>query len=335
MILRALTVISLIAALLLPADAQERVTVGTLRQISNGALFIAALQGYFKAEGLDVEMTAYASPQQVAQALAAGATDFGLAEFSAAAFTFAGQGMIKAIAAQVREKKYYEGNDIVVSNGAYASGRRDLRDLANTTFAVSELGSTYHYQLGQIARIKGFNLTGITLKSVQTVAAMARAVGTGEADATILPAQYARELLVANQAKLVGWYSDFDEAQLGALFTTAKMLQSRRATVEKFVRAYRRGAADYAAGLLRHDRQGKHISDAKSQATALLIARYVYPGLPRDRAIITVENATFYMDSQARLDVEDIARQVEWYKAQGLIAASIDASNVVDSTFTK
>ncbi len=92
---------------------------------------------------------------------------------------------------------------------------------------------------------------------------------------------------------------------------------------------------NYAAAQLRHDRQGKRISDTKSQAIALLIAHYVHPGLPKDRAVITVENAAFYMDPQPRLDGEDIARQVEWYKAQGLIAASIDARNVVDSTFTK
>ena len=65
------------------------------------------------------------------------------------------------------------------------------------------------------------------------------AIGKGEIDAAILPAQYARELLVASQAKLIGWCSQVDEPQLGALFTATKTIASRRATVEKFVRAYR------------------------------------------------------------------------------------------------
>jgi NitT/TauT family transport system substrate-binding protein len=62
-----------------PAAAQERVLVGTQRLAENGALFLAAAQGYFKAEGIDLGMTAYESDQAVAETLTAGTTDFGLA----------------------------------------------------------------------------------------------------------------------------------------------------------------------------------------------------------------------------------------------------------------
>jgi hypothetical protein len=51
--------------------AQERVVIGTQRLSENGALFLAAAQGCFKAEGIDLAMTA---------------TDFGLARFTPAAF---------------------------------------------------------------------------------------------------------------------------------------------------------------------------------------------------------------------------------------------------------
>ena len=87
------------------AAAQERVLVGTQRLAENGALFLAAAQGYFKAEGIDLGMTAYESDQAVAETLAAGTTDFGLAGFTPAAFNAGGKGLIKAIAAQVREKR--------------------------------------------------------------------------------------------------------------------------------------------------------------------------------------------------------------------------------------
>jgi NMT1/THI5 like len=99
-----------------PAAAQERVLVGTQRLAENGALFLAAAQGYFKAEGIDLGMTAYESDQAVAESLAAGTTDFGLAGFTPAAFNAGGKGLIKAIAAQVREKRYYEGSELVASN---------------------------------------------------------------------------------------------------------------------------------------------------------------------------------------------------------------------------
>jgi NitT/TauT family transport system substrate-binding protein len=65
MIRRAAISLVLVVNLAIPAAAQERVLVGTQRLTENGALFLAAAQGYFKAEGIDLGMTAYESDQMV------------------------------------------------------------------------------------------------------------------------------------------------------------------------------------------------------------------------------------------------------------------------------
>jgi NitT/TauT family transport system substrate-binding protein len=118
MIRRALSILLFVAAIM-PAAARERVTVATMRLTDNGALFLAATRGYFKAEGIDLVMRAYPNAQAAVQALAAGDADFGLASFTATAFELAGQGKIKAVAAQVREEQGHEGNEIVASDLAY------------------------------------------------------------------------------------------------------------------------------------------------------------------------------------------------------------------------
>jgi NitT/TauT family transport system substrate-binding protein len=315
------------------ADAQERVVIGTQRLGENGALFLAAAQGYFKAEGIDLAMTAYDSDRAVAEMLASGATDLGLARCTPAAFDAAGKGLIRAIAAQAREKRDYEGNQIIASSIGLQKGLRKFDNLADKTVAIDALGSTAHYQLMQIARIKHVDPARITVKALGTPDVIARAVGTDQVDAAIMPSLYARELLMANQAKFLGWYSELDEQQLGALFVSKKMLETRRAAVEKFVHAYRRGAADYAAALLRTDRSSKRISDIKSKEAATTIARYVYPD--RTDAAAMVELGAYYIDPQARLDVADVVRQVAWYKSQGLIDKAVDARTVVDASFVK
>ena len=315
------------------ADAQERIVIGTQRLSENGALFLAAAEGYFKAEGIDLAMTAYDSDKVVADMLASGATDFGLARFTPAAFDAAGKGLIRAIAAQAREKRDYEGSQIIASSIGFQKGLRKFDNLADKTVAIDALGSTAHYQLLQIARIKHVDPARITVKALGTLDAIARAVGTDQVDAAIMPSLYARELLMANQAKFLGWYSELDEQQLGALFVSKKMLETRRAAVEKFVQAYRRGAADYAAALLRKDRSSKRISDIKSKEAATTIARYVYPD--RGDAAATVELGAYYIDPQARLDVADVARQIAWYKSQGPIDKAVDARTVVDASFVK
>ena len=333
MILLTVAIFIFISNLSFAADAQERIVIGTQRLSENGALFLAAAEGYFKAEGIDLAMTAYDSDKVVADMLASGATDFGLARFTPAAFDAAGKGLIRAIAAQAREKRDYEGSQIIASSIGFQKGLRKFDNLADKTVAIDALGSTAHYQLLQIARIKHVDPARITVKALGTLDAIARAVGTDQVDAAIMPSLYARELLMANQAKFLGWYSELDEQQLGALFVSKKMLETRRAAVEKFVQAYRRGAADYAAALLRKDRSSKRISDIKSKEAATTIARYVYPD--RGDAAATVELGAYYIDPQARLDVADVARQIAWYKSQGLIDKAVDARTVVDASFVK
>lgn len=332
MIRRALAVLTLAALLFTPAMAEERITVGTTRSSDNGALFLAVARGYFSAEGLNVEMTAYASDKDVAQAVAAGAVDFGLAGFTPQTFNYAGQGFFKLVAAQVQERKGFEGNEVVASNAAWANGLRKMENLADRSVAITVLGSPFHYQLAQIARVKKFDFNSITIKPLQTVDAAALAVSEGKAEAAILPAAYARELMVASQGMLVGWYSEVGEQRdLGALFVSKKMLMERHAAAGKFVHAYRRGAADYSA-MVQLDRYGKRISNVSTRELATVIARYVFPGRELGRAAGTVETGAYPMDPQASLNTADIERQVAWLKEQKLIDAGVNVPEIVDTT---
>jgi NitT/TauT family transport system substrate-binding protein len=221
---------------------------------------------------------------------------------------------------------------LVAANAAYDKGLRKFADLAGKLVALQSLGSAPHYQLGQIARVKGFDLASMTLKTFPSFDDVAKEVAAGRVDAAILPAQYARDLLTAGQGRLIGWISEIDRQQTGALFGAPKTIAGQRATVEKFVRAYRRGVADYAQALLRRDRYGKRVSDSASQEAAGIIARTVFPGRSSGMAIVGA-NAP-YMDPKARIDVADIARQIDWYKAQGFVEKNVDARDVVDLTFT-
>lgn len=327
--IRLLSALAIVGSLIAPAAALDHVTVAARRVADNGALFLADAHGYFRAEGLDVEMVAYPTEIAVAQAVASGAIDLGVAHYSPAAFDYAAHGLIQFIAAQVEEKKGFEGNEILASNAAWASGLRRIDDLAGKTIGITHVGDAAHYQLGQIARLKHFELERINLKPLQTFDAIAAALAREQVQAAILPASYGHELMVESQAKLIGWYSELGEQQIGALFVSSSMLKARRAVVEKFLRAYRRGAADYAP-LVQLDRQKKRVSTVETREIATAIARYAYPSRPLGRAAGTVESGAYPMNPQARLDLADLARQVEWYKAQKLIADDAQPGDMVD-----
>jgi ABC-type nitrate/sulfonate/bicarbonate transport system substrate-binding protein len=130
-------------------------------------------------------------------------------------------------------------------------------------------------------------------------------------------------------------YSDLDEYQFGALFAGSRMVANRRSTVERFVRAYQKGTAEFSGALLNRDAAGQRVFDANSLAIAALVARHVYPSETADKAVALVEASTYYVDPQGRLDVADIHQQVAWYKSQGLVDAPVDPKSFIDLSFVQ
>jgi NitT/TauT family transport system substrate-binding protein len=323
-----LAALALLALLATSASAQEHVTVAAQRLPENGALFIADARGYFKAEGLDVEMTAYAGERDVAQAVASGAADFGIAPFSPAAFDYAGEDLIKFVAAQGVEKHGYEGAVVVASNPAWIGGLRRFSDFREKSIGFA--GSATQYQIAQIAKLNKIDMGHIVLKPMPTNEEVARALTKEQVQAAILPADYAHELMISDQAKLVGWYSEVASQQVGALFASAKMLNTRRAAAEKFVRAYRCGAADYAR-MLQLDRSGKRMLTVGTREIATIIARYAYPGRNLGRAAAAVEATALPVNASAQLDADELTQQVEWYRAQKLIETAASGKDMLDS----
>jgi NitT/TauT family transport system substrate-binding protein len=334
---RALWTTLALAALLAagPAAAQEKVAVGVLRFVSSGALFVAMERGYFKQEGLDLDPKFFDAAQPIAVAVVTGDVDFGLTAFTAGLFNLAGKGGLKIIAAQAKEAKGYEGNAILASNAAWEKGLRRVEDLKGRSLGITQVGSSFHYQIGQIARIKGFDLNSVSLKPLQSLANMVAALKGNQVDAIIIAPHIAKQLTAAGDAKLLGWYSDLDEYQFGALFTAPKIITGRRTVVEKFVRAYQKGAGEFAAALLRRDDSGNRKFDDSSRAVAALIAKHVYPAEAAEKAVGLVQAATFYVDPQARLDVGDIHGQIAWYKAQGMVDAAVDPKTLFDLSFVR
>jgi NitT/TauT family transport system substrate-binding protein len=313
----------------------EKVAVGVLRFVSSGALFVAVERGYFKREGLDLDLKFFDAAQPIAVAVVTGDVDFGLTAFTAGLFNLAGKGGLKVIAAQAKEERGYQGNAILASNAAWENGLRKVEDLKGRSLGITQVGSSFHYQIGQIARIKGFDLKSVDVKPLQSLANMMAALKGNQVDAIIIAPHLAKQLLASGDAKLLGWYSDFDEYQFGALFTSPKLIQGRRTTVEKFVRAYQKGAGEFAAALLRRDDSGNRKFDANSHEVAALIAKHVYPAQPAERAVNLVEASTFFVDAKARLNVGDIHDQIAWYKTQGMVDAAVDPKALLDLTFVE
>jgi NitT/TauT family transport system substrate-binding protein len=156
-----------------------------------------------------------------------------------------------------------------------------------------------------------------------------------QVDAVILAPHLAKPMIASGEAKLLGWYSDIDEYQFGALFAATKTAQGRRDLTQRFVRAYQQGLADYAAAFERMDANGARAFDETSQKAAVDLAKYVYPSDAPETGAKKVIASAFYVDPQGRLDIADIYKQIAWMKEQELVNSAVDPATVLDLSYVE
>ena len=309
--------------------AAETATIGVLRLASSGPVFVAADKGYFAAEGLDAQLKFFDAAQPVAVATVSGDIDIGITGLTAGFYNLAGKGALRIIAAQSREEPGYHLNAYLVSNQAYAGGLTSLPALANHSLGITQVGSTFHYSLGLIAEKLHIPLASIRLVPLQSLANMASAVKGGQVDAIIMPASAAAPLLASDSVKLLGWVGDETPWQLGAIFTTAHAIESRRPVLEAAIRAYQKGARDFYEAFLKKGPDGKPVEGPTAPAILAIVAKYT--GLKPEQ----VRAGIPYVDPEGRLLVSDIYNQVAWYQAQGLVDRDVDAKTILDLSFVK
>ncbi len=318
--MRLLSIAAALALLATPALA-EKTSLSVLKLASSGPVFLAQDLGHFAAEGLEVEFKFFAAAQPVAVAVVSGDAEFGVTGLTAGFYNLAGKGALKIIAGQSREQPGYKLSAYMVSNQAFAAGVRSPADFGGRSFAMTQVGSTFHYMIGLLAEKRGFDLSKNRLLALQSIPNMVSALQGGQADTAILPSTVAVPMMDRGDAKIVGWAGDETPWQLGALFTSPKMIDTRKATVERFVRAYKKGVAAYDLAF-----QKKGDQAATDKALDIL-AKYteqqkgaIAAGLP-------------YIEPEARFSAKDIAKQVAYWQAQGQADKSIEAKDIVVTTF--
>jgi NitT/TauT family transport system substrate-binding protein len=302
------------------AQAPAKVVVGALPFTSSGPVFLAADRGYFRDEGLDVEVAFFQAAPPIAVATASGEVTFGVTALTAAAYNLAAEGKLAVVAGQAQEKKGYTGNLILVTKGAYDRGLDRLDELFEQPFGLTQMGSPSQYQLGQLADAQGIALADLDIRAFQTLPNLVAALKSGAVTWAIIAPPVATGLIEAGAVVSLGPYSDHGSFQFGAVLASAGTLRDRPELVRAFLRGYAKGLADYAEIV------GHSASEGAREAAAV-VGKVVYPDLAPEAAARMVLGSAFYVDPSGRVDVEDVRRQVAWYHANGMLNALPDPAD--------
>ena len=310
------------------ADDVLKARVGVLRLSSSAPVFIAQEKGYFRDAGLDVELKFFDAAQPIAVATASGDVDFGVTAFTAGLYNLAGKGVLKVIGGMSREKAGFPLIGYFASNNAYAAGLKTPKDLAGKRVAVTQVGSSFHYSLGLLADKYGFKLSEVKVLPLQSLSNAAAALKGETVDAALLPVSTARKLMDDNGAKLLGWVGDETPWQLGAVFASPKAL-ANKPLVTKLLGALERADREYHDVILSAVKDGNAPINEQTKPLLEIIAKYT--NLPVEQVV----GNCAYVDPDGRLDVKNVANQIDWLRSQGFVDKGFSAEAIIARDYVK
>jgi NitT/TauT family transport system substrate-binding protein len=309
------------------AQAQaEAIKVGLSKLLSYPAVPIALERGYFKDEGIDAQIVFFDSAQPIAVAVASGGVDFGVSGLSAGFYNLAAQGQLRLIASSAGEEPGFYNLVFLGSNKAYDAGSKTVKDLPGHSVGITQVGTSLHYSIGLLSEKLGFPMSAITLRPLQSNSNVISALTGGTLDAAVLPGTPVLPLIQKGDVRLLGWVGDLTPGWTGsAAFTGTKTANTKGDLVKRFLVAYRKGMKDYHDAFATADE--KRADGPTAPAMLALLANYT--GV----AAADIDRAIPYVDASGRIDAADIARQIAWYKSQGLLKGDVKAAELIDSRY--
>lgn len=304
----------------------EKVRVGLLPLTSSAPIFIGVEEGLFANEGLDLELKFMQAAQPIAAALAAGEIDVGATGLTAGLYNALATGLdAKIVADKGREWPGYRLTGIVVSKGAWERGVRKVEDLRGMKVGVTQMGSTFHYMLGNILQEHGIALSQVQIVPLGGLQALAEALASGKLEAVYIAQPLCSEAEARGTGKVLVWSGDELRYQIAAIFMAGRFWE-KKAAAKAFMRAYIRACRIYHDECLRLDAQGNPSRGKNFQKVMAQIGKYT--GLPQDRIAINLS----YNDRDGELMWDDIPRQIKWYKREGMISQEPDPARFLDRT---
>jgi NitT/TauT family transport system substrate-binding protein len=302
--------------------------VGVLKLTSSAPIFVGVEKGFFKEFGVEPELVYFQAAAPIATALAAGQLDVGATGLTAALYNIVlGGEKLWIVADKGREWPGYPLVAIVVQKEAWDAGLRSIKDLRGKRIGVTQLGSTFHYHIGNILEKDGLRLSDVKIVPLQAMAATVEALKGKQVDAILVPQPFPGAAEAQGFGKILAWAGDLYPWQIATVFYSDK-LAADRARAVAFMKGYVKASRYYFdAALVQKDGRAAH--GANYDEVVEITARYtgarpeiIKLGFP-------------FQDRNGRLLVPDIERQMSWWVANGFMKKALPLKALVDTSFVE
>lgn len=300
----------------------ETVILGDLAAISNAAIYIAVEKGFFKEQGVRIEISNFASAAKMVPAMVAGELEVSIGSASAGLFNAVAQRAPFRIVADKGQTREGHGFTLLsVRKDLVDSGQvKSIRDLKGKKIAALAKGNIQHYLVGKMAEEAGLTINDVELTFLDAPAQVT-AFETKAIDAAYAVEPWAarfQERGVAVRFRTPDQVKGLGPVQVGVIIYSGKFVKERRAVAQRWMAAYLKGADFY------------HQRGTKDPEIAAILEKYTKVPANVIKAAIS-----HYQDPNGRVLMDSLADQAQWFVKNGLMPEKINVDNAVDPSFLK
>jgi NitT/TauT family transport system substrate-binding protein len=308
-----------------PAMAADKVAVGTGGSASDAPFYIAYDQGYFKDEGLDVDLIVLDSGAKVIAPLGTGELDVGSGALSVGFWNALLRGVkFRIVADRGHAEAGYLYQTVFIRKDLVDGGQfKTLKDLKGLRMGFAAQGVTSLSLLNEAAKYAGIrfeDMTPVYLSFPQQIAALQNKA----LDGTLLIEPQAT---VAVNAGIGVRFMDtnvfYPNQQISVIFYSDKFATGRRDVADRFMRAWLRGVRAYNDAI----KDGK-IVGADEIVQTMAKSFNMNPALIREMytQAVAVDGA---------VNAAGIQKDLDFFRQQGWVAGGIAAADVIDMSFAQ
>src|SRR5436190_669236 len=300
-----------------------KVRLGVLKLTSSAVLFLGAEKGYFREFGVEPELVFFDAAQPIAVAIASGDLEVGATGLTAGLYNIVTGGVrIWIVADKGREWPDYNLSALVVRKDLYDAGARTLRDLKGKKIGVTQIGSTFHYNVGRYLEKEGMALGDVELVPLQALPSLNDALTAKRVDAVATAEPFVSRLESSGAGRVIVNTGDTFPWQIATVMYSDKFARDR-ARAGAFMRGYVKASRAYYDAVLAHK------SGPAYDEVVALTAKYT------GAAPELIRRGFPYQDRDARLMTGDVGRQMAWWHQHGLVKAKLAEKDIVDESFLR
>lgn len=314
-----------LSLILLPTISFSKlIKVGSSPVTSSAAIYLAKERGYFKEQGLEVEITDFnSSGAPMTLLLSKGELDVGAGNITAGLFNAISEGQdfrIVADKGSIDVNKDYLS--LIIKNEHIASGRyKTLKDLKGFKMGLTSLDGVSQEILTEKFLMKaGLKLIDVTFVKL-TYAEMNIALKSGVIDASIQIEPFLTKAQLDNIAtKVAGGSEAYPRQQSGALFYSPKFIKESPEAAKKFMIAYAKAINDYNNAFINGTEREKVVTDLKK------VFKY--------DDVIWEKMSIVGLNPYGKINYNELVQDIRWFEKK-YIKKSLNPKKIIDESFTK